>query len=153
MPIGILISKDMRNFGNWSALPHNCKFAKLQLSVLPIRLSQLDPVPSPAPPPVGTAWEPRPLSSGSASTRAGLGSRALIGGVRATAATQWWTGRARVTEIWKGWNPNAPSADSAPALSTNGMRGSPVLSGQTAPRAWEGGCWTGIALSFIWQVA
>lgn len=118
----------------------SCKFAKPQHTVLPIRLSQLDPVPSPAPPHGGTTWEPHPFSSGSASTGAGSGSRALIGGVRATAATQWSTGRARVTEISKSWNPIAPSADPAPAFSANGMRGLLVLSGQTAPLAWEGGC-------------
>lgn len=42
---------------------------------------------------------------------AGRGSRAVIGGVRATGATLWPPGRSRVTEKQNGWNPFAPSSD------------------------------------------
>lgn len=46
---------------------------------------------------------------------AGPGSRAVIGGVRATAATLWPSGRPRVTEKQNGWNPFAPSSDTSPS--------------------------------------
>lgn len=65
---------------------------------------------SPAPPPLA------PPRGGTCSVGgAGPGSRAVIGGVRATAATLCPTGRPRVTEKQNGWNPFAPSSDTSPA--------------------------------------
>lgn len=148
MLIGTLIT-NRKNFGDCSLLTplQNCIFAKLQFPAplacpsqacwhLDWRCSQ-EQLRSPAlPRPL--APDPPPRGGGARSVGgANSWSRAVIGGVRETAPLPRSTGRAEVAENSNSWNPFAPSADPSAsgiaALSTNRMRSSPVLSGQTAP--------------------